>query len=78
MARPLRRPVKLSEMFPDARLQEVTDLLGPDNPNLRSLKEMVAEERYRERHRAELDKEGGWGRPTGAPSDALSDSISGG
>ncbi|HEY4258839.1 MAG TPA: DUF3987 domain-containing protein, partial [Schlesneria sp.] len=55
MARTLHRPVKLSEMFPDSRLQEVTDLLGPDNPNLRSLKEMVAEERYHERHRAELD-----------------------
>ncbi len=59
MARPLRRPVKLSEMFPDSRLQEVTALLGDDNENLRSLKELIAEERYRERHRAELDQASG-------------------
>jgi hypothetical protein len=64
MARTVRRPVKLSEMFPDSRLQEVTDLLGHENEALRSLKEMVAEERYRERH------QGAWGRPTGAPSEA--------
>jgi hypothetical protein len=57
--RKLRRPVKLSEMFPDSRLQEVTDLLGHENESLRSLKEMVAEERYRERHRAELDRASG-------------------
>ncbi len=59
MARPLRRPAKLSEMFPDSRLQEVTDLLGHENESLRTLKEMVAEERYRERHRAELDQASG-------------------
>jgi hypothetical protein len=61
MARTSRRPVKLSEMFPDSRLKEVTALLGDDNESLRSLKEMVADERYRER------QQGGWGRPTGAP-----------
>ena len=59
MARPLRRPVKLSEMFPDSRLQEVTALLGDDNEHLRTLKELVAEERYRERHRAELEQASG-------------------
>jgi hypothetical protein len=59
MARPLRRPAKLSEMFPDSRLQEVTDLLGHENESLRTLKEMVAEDRYRERHRAELDQASG-------------------
>jgi hypothetical protein len=59
MARTRHRPAKLSEMFPDSRLQEVTDLLGHENEHLRSLKEMVAEERYRERHRAELDRASG-------------------
>jgi hypothetical protein len=32
-------------MFPDSRLKEVTALLGDDNESLRSLKEMVAEDR---------------------------------
>ena len=77
MARPLRRPAKLSEMFPDSRLKEITALLGDDNEPLRSLKEMVADERYRERYGAELDQRCGWDRPTGAPSDAPFDSISG-
>jgi methyl coenzyme M reductase gamma subunit len=61
MARALRRPVKLSEMFPDSQLKEVTALLGDDNEHLRSLKELVADERYRER------QQGGWGRPNGSP-----------
>jgi hypothetical protein len=63
MARTSRRPVKLSEMFPDSRLKEVTALLGDNNEHLRSLKELVAEDRYRER------QQGGWGRPTGARVD---------
>jgi hypothetical protein len=70
MARTRHRPAKLSEMFPDSRLQEVTDLLGHENEHLRSLKEMVAEERYRER------QQGGRGRPTGASSEAPFESIS--
>ena len=73
-AQKVRRPLKLSEMFPDSRLKEVTDLLGADNESLRSLKELVAEERFRERQ----GQRGGWGRPTGAPSDAPVDSVSGG
>jgi hypothetical protein len=59
MAARTRRPAKLSEIFPDSRLQEVTALLGDENESLRSLKEMVAEDRYRERHRAELDRASG-------------------
>ena len=44
-ARPLRRPKPLTDLFPEARLKEITDLLGSDNPNLRSLQKLLAEER---------------------------------
>ena len=44
-ARTLRRPPRLTDMFSDSRLKEVTALLGDDNEALQSLKSLLAEER---------------------------------
>jgi hypothetical protein len=43
--RTMRRPPRLTDMFPDSRLREVTALLGDDNGALQSLKSLLAEER---------------------------------
>jgi hypothetical protein len=44
-ARTRCRPPRLTDMFPDSRLKEVTALLGDDNEAVQSLKSQLAEER---------------------------------
>ena len=43
-ARSFRGPVRLSDMFSEARLKEVTSLLGDDNEAVQSLKSLIKEE----------------------------------